>query len=108
TKWNDSDTERDVMKQEFAPLVAVSKQQNIPIHIGEFGAYNKADETSRKKWTTYLSRYLETLDWSWAYWEFSAGFGIYNPNTKKLNQVLADALLHNEMPEPATYTGTPV
>ena len=108
TKWNDSDTERDVMKQEFAPLVAVSKQHNIPIHIGEFGAYNKADETSRKKWTTYLSRYLESLDWSWAYWEFSAGFGIYNPNTKKLNQVLVDALLHNEMPEPATYTGTPV
>ena len=108
TKWNDSDSERDVMKQEFAPLLAISKQQNIPVHIGEFGAYNKADETSRKKWTTYLSRYMETLNWSWAYWEFSAGFGIYNPNTKKLNQVLVDALLHNEMPDPATYNGTPV
>ena len=108
TKWNDSDTEREVVQQEFAPLVAVSKQHNIPVHIGEFGAYSKADETSRKKWTTYLSRYMETLNWSWAYWEFSAGFGIYNPGTKKLNQFLVDALLHNEMPEPATYAGTPV
>ena len=108
TKWNDSDTEREVMQQEFAPLVAVSKQHNIPVHIGEFGAYSKADESSRKKWTTYLSRYMETLNWSWAYWEFSAGFGIYNPTTKKFNQFLVDALLHNEMPEPATYAGTPV
>ena len=108
TKWNDSDTERDVMKQEFAPLLAVSKQHKIPVHIGEFGAYSKADETSRKKWTTYLSRYMDSLGWSWAYWEFSAGFGIYNPSKGTYNQFLVDALLHNEMPEPARYVGTPV
>lgn len=108
TKWNDSDTERDVMKQEFAPLVAVSKQKNIPIHIGEFGAYSTADEKSRSKWTTFLSRYFDSLNWSSAYWEFSAGFGIYDPARGKYNQFLVDALLHNEMPEPATYTGTPV
>jgi endoglucanase len=108
TKWNDSDTERDVMKQEFAPLLAVSKQHKIPVHIGEFGAYNKADNISRKKWTTYLSRYFESLEWSWAYWEFSAGFGFYNTSNGTYNQFLVDALLHNEMPEPATYFGTPV
>jgi len=108
TKWNDSETERAVVQQEFAPLVAFEKAQNIPIHIGEFGAYEKADLTSRKKWTTYISRYMETLNWSWAYWEFSAGFGIYNPNTKVFNTQLVDALLHNQMPEPAKYVGTPV
>lgn len=108
TEWNDSETERMVVEQEFAPLVAFEKTHHIPVHIGEFGAYNKAKMFYRKKWTTYISRYLETLNWSWAYWEFSAGFGIYNPTTKVLNQDLVDALLHNEMPEPARYVGTTI
>ena len=108
TKWNDTETERQVVQNEFAPLKAFEQQQNVPIHIGEFGSYSKADETSRGKWTTYIARYLESLNWSWAYWEFSAGFGIYNPGDGTYNQFLVDALLHNPIPKPAYYTGTPV
>lgn len=108
TKWNDSETEREIVQNEFAPLKAFEEQHNIPIHIGEFGAFSTADIKSREKWTTYIARYLETLNWSWAYWEFSAGFGIYNPATKQYNHELVDALLHNEMPEPSKYVGTPI
>ncbi len=106
TEWLDTETERNIMRQEFAPLKAIELQENIPVHIGEFGAYSKADLESRVRWTTFLSRYLEELGWSWAYWEFSAGFGIYNPSTKAVLDPLADALLHNEMPEPGRYVGT--
>jgi endoglucanase len=108
TEWLDTETERDVMRQEFSPLKAFEIQHNIPVHIGEFGAYSKADMKSRARWTTFLSRYLEELGWSWAYWEFSAGFGIYNPSNKTFNTELVDALLNNEMPEPGRYVGTPV
>ena len=108
TKWNDTETERQVMQNEFAPLKTIEEQQHIPIHIGEFGSYSKADAVSRKKWSTYLPRYLETLGWSWAYWEFSAGFGIYDPSAKIYNQNLVNALLHDSMPEPAYYMGTSV
>ena len=108
TKWNDSETERTVVENEFAPLLKFSNDNKIPIHIGEFGAYSKADLKSRVKWTTFVSRYIETLNWSWAYWEFSAGFGIYDPRRDRYNQDLVDALLHNEMPEPAKYVGTPI
>ncbi|HCE57559.1 MAG TPA: glycoside hydrolase [Prolixibacteraceae bacterium] len=108
TTWNDSETEREVVANEFAPLVQFGKANNVPVHIGEFGAYSKADETSRKKWTTFIARYLESVGFSWAYWEFSAGFGIYNPSKSTWNQFLVDALLHNELPEPARYVGTPV
>ncbi len=108
TKWNDSETEREVVENEFAPLLRFSNDHKIPVHIGEFGAYSKADLKSRVKWTTFVSRYIETLNWSWAYWEFSAGFGIYDPLRDKYNQDLIDALLHNEMPKPAKYVGTPI
>ena len=108
TRWNDTETEREIVQNEFSPLLQLGKLKNVPVHIGEFGAYSKADETSRKKWTTYIARYFDSLGWSWAYWEFSAGFGIYNPSKNTWNQFLVDALLHNELPEPARYVGTPV
>jgi endoglucanase len=108
TKWQDSEQERDVMRQDFAPLLQFSHENNIPIHIGEFGAYSTADIESREKWTTFLARYFESLNWSWAYWEFSAGFGIYDPATKTYIQSLINALLHNEMPEAAQFIATPV
>ncbi|MFA7491542.1 MAG: cellulase family glycosylhydrolase [Mariniphaga sp.] len=108
TEWKDTEPERNIMRQDFAPLEAVENQYNIPVHIGEFGAYSTADMKSRAKWTTFLTRSFEKLNWSWAYWEFSAGFGIYNPSSKTYNQALVDALLHNEMPEPGQYVGTPL
>jgi endoglucanase len=100
TTWDDTEEEREAVRKDFAPLIALEKEKNIPVHIGEFGAYQKADMESRIKWTTFLTRYFEQLDWSWAYWEFSAGFGIYNPESNTFKQELVDALLHNKMPEP--------
>jgi endoglucanase len=100
TKWNDTETERETIMNEFRTAVRFSEENNIPVHIGEFGAYSKADMDSRVKWTTFVSRYLEQLGFSWAYWEFSAGFGIYDRSVSQLRQELVDALLHNPMPEP--------
>ncbi|WP_297093337.1 cellulase family glycosylhydrolase [uncultured Draconibacterium sp.] len=108
TEWTDTETERQIVQNEFASLKALEQEENIPVHIGEFGSYSKADMDSRERWTTYLARYIESQGWSWAYWEFSAGFGIYNPTDGSYNDRLINALLHNEMPEPAKYVGTPV
>ncbi|MDX8340309.1 cellulase family glycosylhydrolase [Draconibacterium sp. IB214405] len=108
TEWTDTETERQIVQNEFAPLKALEQEKNIPVHVGEFGSYNKADMDSRERWTTYIARFIESQRWSWAYWEFSAGFGIYNPSDGTYNDRLVDALLHNEMPEPAKYVGTPV
>ncbi|MDZ7613165.1 MAG: cellulase family glycosylhydrolase [Flavobacteriaceae bacterium] len=59
TEWLDSQDERTTVEREFAPLLKLSEEKKIPIHIGEFGAYAKADLVSRSKWTTFLSRYFE-------------------------------------------------
>ena len=101
TVWRDTEAERETVESEFAAAFAFSQANNVPIHVGEFGAYSKADLDSRVRWTTFLARWFEEQNLSWAYWEFSAGFGIYNPSTKQMLQPLVDALLHNEMPDPA-------
>ncbi len=107
-KWYDTEAERETIHQEFAAVKAFAQNNNVPVHIGEFGAYNKADMDSRARWTTYLARWFEEQGFSWAYWEFSAGFGIYDPATERLAIPLVNALLHNPIPEPAKVELTSV
>lgn len=97
TVWEDLAMERNQVISEFDYLNTLAKQKNIPVHVGEFGAYSKADIESRARWTTFLARWFEEQGFSWAYWEFSAGFGIYNPATQQYNTKLVDALLKNPM-----------
>lgn len=100
TQWYDTEAERETVVSEFEQLIDFSETHNIPVHIGEFGAFSEADMDSRARWTTFLARWFEEQAFSWAYWEFSAGFGIYNPATREYYEPLVDALLHNSMPEP--------
>lgn len=108
TKWQNTNLERDEIVKQFQYLINFSKQNNIPIHIGEFGAYSKADIESRAKWTNFLARWFETQGFSWAYWEFSAGFGIYNPSTNQYNAQLVDALLKNPLSDPVIVNTTKI
>lgn len=100
TKWNNTTLERDAIANQFQYAKAFAKANNLPIHIGEFGAYSKADLDSRVKWSNFLARWFEENGFSWAYWEFSAGFGIYNPATNQYLQPLVDALTKNPMSQP--------
>ena len=108
TEWLDTEADRETVINEFSFALQFSETNHIPIHVGEFGAYSKADIESRERWTTFLARWFEEQGLSWAYWEFSAGFGIYNPTTKQLNTPLVDALFNNEMPDPIPIVATPV
>jgi endoglucanase len=108
TEWNDTQVERETIMSEFAYTKEFAQQHNIPVNVGEFGAYSTADIDSRVRWTTFLARWFEQQGFSWTYWEFSAGFGIYNPNNGQLLTPLADALLRNPMPEPIGYIVVPV
>lgn len=100
TTWEDTNLERQEVELQFQYLEIFAKEHNIPVHIGEFGAYSRADLESRVKWTNFLARWFEEQGYSWAYWEFSAGFGIYNPSSNEYLQPLADALLKTPMAEP--------
>ena len=100
TEWLDTEAERLTVVNEFKAAQQFAEERNLPFNVGEFGAYSTADIDSRVRWTTYLARWFESQGMSWAYWEFSAGFGIYNPATGAYLDPLVDALLNNEMPEP--------
>jgi len=70
-----------------------SKKHNIPLWLGEFGAYSKADTDSRIRWTKCVREAAEKRGISWAYWEFNAGFGVYDRSTSSWKEGLLNALI---------------
>lgn len=93
TKWLASDAEISSLKADILKAINFAKQYNLPLNCGEFGSYYKADSLSRVKWTKNVVNILKEYDVSFNYWEFCAGFGIYNPNSKVYQHGLIDALL---------------
>ena len=72
---------------------AWSAAKHYPVFVGEFGAYSKADEASRIEFNRTLRQAMEARGMSWSYWEFAAGFGVYDPAQLTFRQGLLDSLL---------------
>src|SRR5262249_16894844 len=81
------------IEKDFAKAAAWAKQHKRPIYLGEFGAYSAADMDSRARWTAAVARTAEKHGFSWAYWEFAAGFGTYDPKAHAWREPLRKALL---------------
>jgi endoglucanase len=64
--------------------------------MSEFGAYGKADMVSRVNWTAFMRREAEERGFAWSYWEFDAGFGVYDRAADRWNQELLEALIPSE------------
>ncbi|HSY74236.1 MAG TPA: glycoside hydrolase family 5 protein [Dongiaceae bacterium] len=78
-KYNTLPTEKNpsspiAFEEKFKFLRAWSDYYGRPIHLGEFGAYTKADQKSRANFYSAFRRALEEQKIGWAIWDWSAGF----------------------------------
>lgn len=64
-----------------------------PVFVGEFAAYGAADFGARVPWTRAVRDAAEARGFGWAYWEFGAGFGAYDPVVGRWQPELLDALV---------------
>lgn len=55
-----------------------SDQFGRPIHLGEFGAHQTADDHSRANYLREVRLTAESLSIPWALWEWKAGFGYWD------------------------------
>lgn len=90
--WQGTDAEKQAVTQAFDQAADWGKVHQRPIFLGEFGAYSKGDMDSRARWTAFVARTAEAHGFSWAYWEFCSGFGVYDPQAHAWRQPLLDAL----------------
>ena len=93
TTWNAADGEKAEISEHFDSAARWAEARNVRVLLGEFGAYSKADQQSRVRWTAFVAREAERHGFAWAYWEFGAGFGIYDPNAKTWHEDLLKSLI---------------
>jgi endoglucanase len=94
--WQGTPEEREAIRSDFARAQAWSAEHRRPLYLGEFGAYDKADMASRVRYTRFVARLAEEMDWSWAYWQFDSDFIVYDiPHDHWISQI-RDALIPSE------------
>jgi endoglucanase len=93
TTWQGTSSEEKAVARDLDQAARWAEANNRPIYVGEFGAYSKADMESRALWTGYVARQAEERGMSWAYWEFCAGFGVYDRSKREWNEQILEALI---------------
>ena len=106
TEWTGSDFEKKNIENSFKTVKAWSEASGLPVLLGEFGAYSKADMESRVRWTEYMRETAEYYGFAWSYWEYCSGFGIYDQETEEFFEGLVNALTGTPINESVYATGT--
>jgi endoglucanase len=101
--WTGTPDQRDALRRDFEKASKWSSENNRPIFLGEFGAYQAADMSSRATWTAAVAREAERLGFSWAYWEFASGFGAYDKDQGLWRAPLKEALVPPEPKKDSPY-----
>jgi endoglucanase len=93
TTWRGTEEEMAAVRTELAGAARWAEEQRRPLYLGEFGSYSRADLESRTRWTAAVAREAERQGMSWAYWEFGAGFGVYDRDAGVWRRPLLQALV---------------
>ena len=88
TSWGTPEDSAAVLS-DLDAVAAWAREQDVPVYMGEFGAYSRAALDDRVAWTAFVRREAERRGFAWAYWEFDAGFGAYtNGQWNELHEAL--------------------
>jgi aryl-phospho-beta-D-glucosidase BglC (GH1 family) len=93
TKWTGTKAERQAVENDLDKAITWAVEHRRPIYLGEFGAYEKADLESRARWTNFVAEESLKRKMGFAYWEFCAGFGVYDPKKNQWIEPIKEALL---------------
>lgn len=96
-EWTATLSEMRAVKNAFEGVKAWADVHDMPVYLGEFGAFGAADSVSRETWTTFMTDISKKMGFGWAYWEFCSGFGVYDEDADVWNAPLMRALLHPAM-----------
>jgi endoglucanase len=54
-----------------------------PVHLGEFGAHDTADDASRARYLRDVRALAEERRIPWTVWEWKSGFGYWDPSAER-------------------------
>jgi endoglucanase len=91
-RWGTA-AERAAIESDFDGVQAWSKKNDRPIHLGEFGAYDKGPLEDRVAYTAAVARAAEKRGWAWSYWQFDSNFVVYLIDQDRWNEPIHRALV---------------
>lgn len=62
------------------------------VFLGEFGVVRNAHRSSRLRWVDAVRKEAVARGWCWAYWEFKAGFGVFDAGNRTWDSALLKSL----------------
>jgi len=78
---------------DFDVAQAWAKKNGRPILLGEFGAYDKAPQEDRIRYTAAVARAAEKRGWAFTYWQFDSNFIVYDIDKDAWNEPVYRALV---------------
>jgi endoglucanase len=92
--WDGTEAEQAAIRKDFEVARAWAKAEGRPIFLGEFGACStNPNLPARVRWTRFVRDTAEASGFTWAYWEYQAGFGVWDPKAKAWRPELLEALV---------------
>ena len=88
-----SPEERAQVGRDFDTVAAWARAHDRPIFLGEFGAYDRADMSSRAAYLGAVARAAEERGFAWAYWQFDSDFVAYDIKAASWIEPIHDALV---------------
>lgn len=86
-------TQRKAITDALDTARSWSAANGYPLHLGEFGTYEKVDMPSRVAYTRFVRDEAERRGIPWTFWEFASEFGVWSPKTGEWVEPLRRALL---------------
>ncbi|WP_217529484.1 hypothetical protein, partial [Vibrio metschnikovii] len=96
TRWVGSEPDQQVLFDYLDSVEAWNTQigHGFEINIGEFGVFSQHSKPEdQRAWTAFIAREAEKRGFSWHYWEYSSGFGAYDPYSEKWRTALIEGLI---------------
>lgn len=81
------------LDEDFDAVQKWARENDRPILLGEFGAYDKGPMESRVKYTAAVARAAEKRGWAWAYWQFDSDFIVYDIDKDQWVEPIRAALI---------------
>ncbi|WP_196216433.1 glycoside hydrolase family 5 protein [Vibrio parahaemolyticus] len=96
TRWLATESEQKVLL-DYLDVVEkwnAAPNRGFEINIGEFGVYSQYSKPEdQRAWTAFITREAEKRGYSWNYWEYSSGFGAYDPFSEQWRKSLVEGLI---------------
>jgi endoglucanase len=93
TKWTGSDQEKGTVIYAMNLIEDWAKKINRPVFLGEFGAGDHADTTSKALYFSCIRQQAELRGFSWGVFNFAVNFSLYDQAAKTWHQNLLRALI---------------